>query len=483
MQIAMFSALILLGIVLLLSLYIITKTLKERLFPNPHLPPGSLGWPLIGETLDYLGTGLAGEPDRFVRDRMEKHNPQVFMTSLLGESMVVFCGPAGNKFLFSNENKLVNLWWPTSVKKLLKSSLINVVGDEAKRMRKILLTSVDPDALKRYIDRMDLATQHHIRTHWEGKQELRVHPTVNLYTFALSCRLFISIDDPVHISKLAHQFDVFLKGVIHFPVNIPGTRFHHASKAADAIKEELRSIARHRRAALDQKIVSPTQDLLSHLLVTADASGKFLSESEIVDNILLLLFASHDTTTSVITCVMKYLAELPEVYKMVLREQVDIANSKVGGEFLKWEDIQKMRYSWNVVSEVLRLMPPIRGAFREAIVDFTYAGYTIPKGWKIYWSPVSTSKDSTLFQNAEDFDASRYEGAGPAPYSYVPFGGGPRICLGNEYARPQILVFLHNIVKRFSWGLLTSDEKVPYDPMPAPSQGLPIRLKPHQSSA
>jgi cytochrome P450 family 26 subfamily A len=69
-------------------------------------------------------------------------------------------------------------------------------------------------------------------------------------------------------------------------------------------------------------MASPTQDLLSHLLVTSDASGKFLSETEIVDNILLLLFASHDTTTSVITCVMKYLAELPEVYQTVLRGRV-----------------------------------------------------------------------------------------------------------------------------------------------------------------
>jgi len=156
----------------------------------------------------------------------------------------------------------------------------------------------------------------------EGKEEVKVHPTVNLYTFELSCRLFISIDDPLHISKLAHHFDVFLKGVIHFPINIPGTRFYRASKAADAIKEELRLISRRRRAALDKKMASPTQDLLSHLLVTSDASGKFLSETEIVDNILLLLFASHDTTTSVVTCVMKYLAELPEVYQTVLRGRV-----------------------------------------------------------------------------------------------------------------------------------------------------------------
>jgi cytochrome P450 family 26 subfamily A len=168
MQIAMLSTLILLGIFLLVSLYIITKTLKERLIPNPHLPPGSLGWPLIGETLNYLGTCLAGRPDWFLRDRMEKHDPQVFKTSLFGETLAVFCGPAGNKFLFSNENKLVNLWWPRSVKKLLKSSLVNVAGDEAKRIRRILLTFLDPDALKRYIERMDLVTQHHISILWEG---------------------------------------------------------------------------------------------------------------------------------------------------------------------------------------------------------------------------------------------------------------------------------------------------------------------------
>ena len=82
--------------------------------------------------------------------------------------MAVFCGPAGNKFLFSNENKLVNLWWPRSVKKLLESSLVNVVGDESKKMKRMIMTSLDQDALKRYVGRMDLATQHHIRKHWEG---------------------------------------------------------------------------------------------------------------------------------------------------------------------------------------------------------------------------------------------------------------------------------------------------------------------------
>ncbi|KAJ6694585.1 CYTOCHROME P450 26 [Salix koriyanagi] len=483
MQFTMFSAAILVGGLCLLSYYVIIKTFKERLSPNPHLPPGSLGWPFIGETFEYLRTGVAGQHHRFVRDRMEKYDPQVFRTSLLGESMIVFCGPAGNKFLFRNENKLLKIWWPSSVRRLLKSSLANMIGDEAKGMRSVLLTFLD-HMHSRGILRGWIWLHKTILGHvgMEGKQEVKVHPTVNIYTFEMACRMFTSIEDCGHILKLAAQFDIFLKGVISFAINIPGTRFHCAVKAADAIREELRLLARQRREALDKKMASPTQDLLSHLLVTSYAGGKFLSELEIVDNILLLLFASHDTTTSAITCVMTYLAELPEVYRMVLKEQLDIAKSKEPGVLLKWEDLQKMRYSCNVVAEVMRLLPPVRGGFREAIVDFTYAGYTIPKGSKLIWDTGSTHMDPILFPEAEEFDVSRFEGAGPAPNSYVPFGVGARICMGNVYARAQILVFLHNIVKRFEWDLSTPDEKLVYYPMPTPSQGLLVHLRPHQSS-
>ncbi|XP_048235576.1 beta-amyrin 28-monooxygenase-like isoform X2 [Ricinus communis] len=412
---------------------------------------------------------------------MEKYDSRVFKTSLLGKPFAMVSGTAGHKLLFSNENKLVNLWWPESVRMLFKSALVSVVGDEAKRIRKMLMTFLSLDGLKNYTERIDMVTQQHIRTYWEGKKEVTVYSTLDFYTFTLACNLFTSINDPEKLSKLGAHFDVFLKGIISFSISIPGTRLYKSMKAANAIREELKMIVRDRKEALERKMASPTQDLLSYLLVNSDTNGRFLSEMEIVDIIIHLLYAGYDTSKSSLTSIMKYLAEMPDVYAKVLQEQLEIANSEKLGEFLQWEDVQKMRYSWNVICEVLRLSPPVSGAYRRAIVDFTYEGYTIPKGWQLFTSFGTTHRDPTLFPNPERFDASRFEGNGPPSYSYIPFGGGPRMCIGYEFARLEMLIFLHNIIKRFKWDILIPDEQFGYNPLLAPSQGFPVRLRPHHS--
>lgn len=139
------------------------------------------------------------------------------------------------------------------------------------------------------------------------------------YTFELACRLFMSIEEPMQIKKLAALFNVFLTGVISIPLDFPGTRFYRAKRATAAIKKEIILIMRKRREELDQETAIPSQDLLSHLLVSPDENGKFMSESVIVDNILLLLFAGHDTSSSAITMLIKSLAEHPQIYEKVLR--------------------------------------------------------------------------------------------------------------------------------------------------------------------
>ncbi|KAF8400148.1 hypothetical protein HHK36_013444 [Tetracentron sinense] len=440
-----------------------------------------MGLPFIGETLEFLSTGQKGYPEKFIYDRIVKYSSQVFKTSLLGESAAVFCGAASNKFLFSNENKLVISWWPDAVNKIFPSSLQTSSKEEAKKMRAMLPGFLKPEALQRYIGIMDGIAQRHFESGWNNKQEVIVFPLAKRFTFWLACRLFMSIEDPDHVAKFAEPFNLIACGIISIPIDLPGTPFNRGIKASNFIRKELRAIIKQRRIDLAENRASPTQDILSHMLLTSDGNGQYMNELDIADKILGLLIGGHDTASAAITFVVKYLAELPEVYNEVYKEQMEIAKSKAPGELLNWEDIQKMRYSWNVACEVMRLAPPLQGAFREAITDFVFSGFSIPKGWKLYWSTHSTHRNPECFPEPEKFDPSRFEGKGPAPYTYVPFGGGPRMCPGKEYARLEILVFMHNVVKRFKWEKLLKNEKIIVDPMPIPAKGLPVRLYPHKA--
>ncbi|KAL3745794.1 hypothetical protein ACJRO7_014844 [Eucalyptus globulus] len=450
-------------------------------FTGANLPPGKTGLPFIGETLEFLSSGWKGHPEKFIFDRIARYSSEVFKTSILAEPTAVLCGAAGNKFLFSNENKLVTAWWPDSINKVFPSSTQTSSKEEAKKMRKMLPNFMKPEALQRYIGIMDHIAQRHFAMGWEGRDEIIVFPLAKRYTFWLACRLFMSIEDPDHVAKFADPFNVLASGMFSVPIDLPGMPLNRAKHASNFIRKELRAIIKQRKIDLAEGKASATQDILSHMLLATDEEGKHMNELNIADKILGLLVGGHDTASAACTFIVKYLAELPDVYDGVYSEQMEIAKSKAPGELLNWDDIQKMRYSWNVACEVMRLAPPLQGAFREALNDFVFNGFSIPKGWKLYWSAHSAHRNPEYFPEPEKFDPSRFDGKGPAPYTYVPFGGGPRMCPGKEYARLEILVFMHNLVKRFKWEKLLADEKIIVDPMPMPAKGLPVRLHPHKA--
>jgi cytochrome P450 len=151
-----------------LFLHFITRIIKLR---KLNLPKGTLGWPIIGETYEFFfKANIEGKRIRFIQEKMKKYDSNVFKTSLFGENIAVFCGPTGNKFLFSNENKNVQVWWPSTVKNLLRLSIVNKVGDEAKITRRLLMSFLNPETLRNYLPKMDKVAQHHINTHWKGKK-------------------------------------------------------------------------------------------------------------------------------------------------------------------------------------------------------------------------------------------------------------------------------------------------------------------------
>lgn len=133
----------------------------------------------------------------------------------------------------------------------------------------------------------------------------------------MACRLFMSVVDANHVAKLGNRFHMVASGIISVPIDIPGTPFNKAIKAAKAIRKELLQIIRQRKVDLGEGKASATQDILSHMLTTCDENGQFMNELDIADKILGLLIGGHDTASVACTFIVKFLAELPHIYHRV----------------------------------------------------------------------------------------------------------------------------------------------------------------------
>ncbi|OVA13827.1 Cytochrome P450 [Macleaya cordata] len=443
-----------------------------------RLPPGSFGWPIIGETLELQRWGRSGDPDGFINRRKMKYNREIFKTSLLGEKTIAICGATGNKFIFTGEKSIVLTWWPTSLNKLFGDSFFTAPYDEAVRTRKVVASFLQQEVMNQLVERFDKTCKNGFAMDWIGKNQVLAFTLIKKYAFSVACDMFASMDDPNWQKMILDEFNILLKGVFQLPIYFPGTRHYKAVRSAAVIRRELIKLIQNRRGMgnSDSRV---EKNLISHLIETRNEDGNLLSDKEIADNVILLMDSGHDTSSSTMMMLMKHLAESPDCYRRVLEEQSEIASKKGPGELLNKDDISKMKYSWNVVNEVLRLSPPIQGTFRKAKIDFTYNGFSIPKGWMVWWNACSTHKSAEYFPNPEKFDPLRFERDNITPYSLVPFGGGPRMCPGREFARVEILVFLHNLVKEFRWELVFPNEVISVDPMPSSPKGLPVYLYPH----
>ncbi|KAK9676677.1 hypothetical protein RND81_11G093100 [Saponaria officinalis] len=444
---------------LLLTLIILhqrSKTTKSSQLPK--LPPGKFGWPIIGETLSYVTS-----PAKFIRDRMVTYSPEVFKTSLAGEKTIVFCGPKANKFLFSNEGKLVNYWLPKSVTHALSYPTANADSPSGKPSHEISYMFLRQDTIKHYVPMVHSMVQQHLSTCWSPNLEVKVFNLAKKFAFELSCRVFLNATLE-QVRDIAKPFSLMLEGILSVPINFPGTPYYKAINGGKLVREKLVEIIKERRKEMCNKADNYDDDyeldLLSRLINDSNKFDKGLSEEEIASKIIGLMFAGFYPSSTTIAFLIGNLADHPQVYEKVYQEQIKIAESKAAGEALTWVDLQKMKYSWNVICETMRLSSPIPGNFREAKTDFTFAGFHIPKGWKVHWTLHTTHTDPTYFPDPEKFDPSRFEGNGPAPYTYVPFGMGPRMCAGKEFAKIEVLVFLHNVVTRFKFKKVNPNERL-----------------------
>ncbi|PUZ72268.1 hypothetical protein GQ55_2G380400 [Panicum hallii var. hallii] len=459
----------------LIVYWLTTRTRK----PLPaNLPPGSLGLPVIGQSLGLLRAMRSNTGERWLRDWVDRYGP-VSKLSLFGAPTVFVTGPAANKLVFGSDALAPKQ--PRCLPLILgRRNILELVGDDYRRVRGAMMQFLKPDMLRRYVGTIDAEVTRHLDAEWAGRRAVTVLPLMKLLTFDIIATLLFGLERGAVRERLAAAFADMLEGMWSVPLDLPFTAFRKSLRASARARRVLEATLREKRARLERGESSPANDLVSclaSLRVDEGGGGKqLLTDEEIVDNAMVVLVAGHDTSSVLMTFMIRHLAGDPATLSAMVQEHEEIAKNKADGEALTWEDLHSMRLTWRVALETLRMIPPIFGSFRRALEDIELDGYVIPKGWQVFWASSVTHMDPGIFKDPEKFDPSRFEGQAP-PYSFVAFGGGQRLCAGIEFARVETLVTMHHLVRRFRWRLCSKENTFVRDPMPSPLHGLPIELE------
>jgi cytochrome P450 len=232
------------------------------------------------------------------------------------------------------------------------------------------------------------------------------------------------------------------RSLVALPLWIPTPRNRAMRGAIDALDRIVYSILSRRRAE-----PGAHGDLLD-LMMGAREAGERMSDRQLRDEVMTLLLAGHETTANLLTWTWYLVGQHPEVERR-LHEEVDAV---LGDRTPGAADVPALRYTGQVLQEALRLYPPAWVFTRQAIAADAIGGFEIPTGSVLIVSPYLTHRHPDFWPDPERFDPDRFEsGAGERRrrHAFIPFGGGPRQCIGNTFAMMEAQLTVAMIARRF----------------------------------
>jgi cytochrome P450 len=265
-----------------------------------------------------------------------------------------------------------------------------------------------------------------------------------------------------------------LNSVLRTPAWVPTARNLRERRALAAFDEMLYALIIARRASRDDT----RHDLLSMLLAAFDEdSGVRMSDRQLRDEMMTLFLAGHETTAMALTWTWYLLSRHPEVEAKLLDE----IRRALQGRTPTPADLANLPYTEMVVREAMRLYPPAAGVAREPIEDVEIGGYVVPKGSLVTANMFALHRDPRFFDAPERFDPERFargwEDRIPRG-AYLPFGGGPRVCIGNGFAMMEARLILATLAQRWRLTLEPDQEVTPTQLVTVrPKNGLRMRVQ------
>ena len=419
-------------------------------------------------TIPWLGQPWAflSHPGEYLLRGYRQHGP-VFRTRLFGMSLVAAIGPEANRrLLVTHREHFSHAQGYAMVRKVLGDGLLFQDGAVHARNRALMTPAFHQRAVHSYFDLMQATAEAHV-ARWAREPRAPMYERFRQLTFEIMARLVLGLEGDLRLAELGALNDRLAKGSAAFlRVGLPWTTYGQGLRARDALRAYLRTVIATRRDA-------PGDDALGLLLAARDDDGAALDEAELLDQAVILMFAGHETTTSLLTSFTLALRDHPAVAAELGAEQRRV----VGDGPLRVDQLRDLVRLDATLKEVERLTPPISLCQRGVVAAVDVGGYRLPPGTMVLYSPYATHRLPEVYRDPGRFDPDRFlpprEEHKATPYALIGFGGGPRLCIGLAFAQLEAKIVASLLLRRYRLALDPGPTPLRWVPTLHPLDGLP----------
>ena len=424
------------------------------------------GLPLVGNLPKFLRDPLANARSLAVHGNVVRSRTFFETVTLLG--------PEANQFvLHDREGNFSNRGgWAYWIDAVFPGAIMAMDDPAHKQHRRIMQGAFKRSAMGRYVQDMGPVIARVLAAWPAGAgQTMLFFPQVKALTLNIAARVFMGMALGPEADRMNQAFvDTVAASLALVRRPLPPLAMWRGVRARRWLVQTL-------RARLADKRASEGPDLFSQLCHARSEDGEAFSDDEVVNHMIFLMMAAHDTTTSALTTMVYCLARQPE-WQDRLRQDAQA----LPDEHLQYAQLAGCERTEWVMKEALRMYPPLTSIPRKAARDCEFGGYRIPKGTPVGISPIHTHHLPSIWTLPMQFDPERFSPARAEhrqhPYAYLPFGGGAHLCIGQHFADMEVKSVLHQLLRRFKLSV-PEGYRMPYQlvPIAKPRDGLPIQLQ------
>jgi cytochrome P450 len=408
--------------------------------------------------------------------RQEAQFGPVWRTPMGKSGVISLLGPDAFEFVVKNRDNAFSsaLGWEFYIGRVFPGAIMAMDGDQHRYQRRIMQVAFRKSALRSYIEQMAPAIETGLGAWLPDKQpsgERRMFVLLKQLTLDLAASVFMGVSLGSGATQLNRAFiDTVEASLALIRAPIPGLAMWRGIRGRKLLVERFRTL-------IPQKRQHHTSDFFSEFCHVESEQGEKFTDEEIIDHMIFLMMAAHDTTTSTLSTMIYLLARYPQ-----WQERLRSEAQSLGKLQLEYDDLEKLPLLTCTMREALRMYPPLTSMPRMCTRDTEFQGYVIPAGTLVGVYPIHVHYMPTLWTDPQRFDPERFlpdrQEDKRHSSAWIPFGGGAHLCIGQHFATLQVKAIMHRLLLRYRWSVPAGYE-MPYQmvPIAKPRDGLPVTLQ------